>query len=118
VRKTIRLFLLFEGIAFITASLVHLGVLIHGQEHRPAGNAEGVICIVLLIGFVLSCILPGWTPGIGIAVQAFALLVGIYTVAIAVGPWTIPGYRLPCCHRNCFNIWAFRYHLGTKAAWS
>jgi hypothetical protein len=92
-RKTIRLFLLFEGIAFIAASLTHFGVLMHGYEHRPAGTAEGVIGTVLLIGFVLTWILRSWTRGIGIAVQAFALLgtcVGIYTIAIGIGPRTTP----------------------------
>lgn len=91
--KTIRLFVLFEGIAFIAASLTHFGVLMHGHEHRPAGRAEGIIGIVLLIGFVLSWMLPKWTRGIGIAVQTFALLgtcVGIYTIAIGIGPRTSP----------------------------
>ena len=92
-RNAIRLFLLFEGIAFIIASLIHLGVLMRGHEHRPAGTAEGLIGIVLLMGFVLTWVLSRWTRGIGIAVQAFALVgtcVGIYTIAIGVGPRTIP----------------------------
>lgn len=92
-RKTIRLFLLFESIAFVAASLIHLGVLVYGHEHRPAGTAEGVIGIILLTGFVLTWTLARWTSGIGIAVQAFALLgtcVGIYTIAIGIGPRTIP----------------------------
>jgi hypothetical protein len=65
----------------------------HGYEHLWAGRAEGVIGIALLIGYVLTWILPGWTRGIGIAVQALALLgtsVGIYTIAIGIGPRTIP----------------------------
>lgn len=92
-RKTIRLFILFEGIAFIIASLVHFGVLMRGHEHLWAGRAEGVIGVVLLIGYVLTSISPAWTRSIGIAVQAFALFgtcVGIYTIAIGVGPRTIP----------------------------
>ncbi len=92
-RKTIRLFLLFEGIAFILASLTHFGVLMHGYEHRAAGTAESVIGIVLLIGFLLTWILLGWIRGIGIAVQIFALLgtgVGLYTIAIGIGPRTVP----------------------------
>jgi hypothetical protein len=91
--KAIQLFLLFEGIAFIAASLTHFGVLMHGHEHRPAGTAGGVIGIILLIGYTLTWVLPKWTRGVGIAVQAFALLgtgVGIYTIAIGVGPRTIP----------------------------
>jgi hypothetical protein len=93
VRKAIRLFLLFEGAAFIAASLTHFGVLMHGYEHRAAGTAEGVIGSVLLIGYILTWILPGSTQGIGIAVQTAALLgtgVGIYTIAIGVGPRTFP----------------------------
>jgi hypothetical protein len=91
--KAIRLFVLLEGSAFIAASLTHFGVLIHGYEHRAAGRAEGIIGIVLLIGYVLTWMLPTWTRGIGIAVQAFALLgtcVGIYTIAIGIGPRTFP----------------------------
>jgi hypothetical protein len=65
----------------------------HGYEHRWAGNAESVIGGVLLVGFLLTWMLPRWTRGIGIAVQAFALLgtgVGIYTIAIGIGPRTLP----------------------------
>jgi hypothetical protein len=92
-RKPIRLVVFFEGLAFIIASLIHFGVLMHGYEHLWAGRAEGVIGMALLIGYVLTWILPGWTRGIGIAVQAFALLgtsIGIYTIAIGIGPRTIP----------------------------
>jgi len=92
-RQGIRLFLFFEGAAFIVASLTHFGVLMHGYEHRPAGTAESVIGVVLLIGFALSWMLPKSTRGIGIATQAFALLgtlVGIYTIAIGIGPRTAP----------------------------
>src|SRR5690348_7474810 len=92
-RKPIRLFVFFEGLAFIIASLIHFGVLMHGYEHLWAGRAEVVIGIALLIGHVFTWILPGWSRAIGIAVQAFALLgtsVGIYTIAIGIGPRTIP----------------------------
>ncbi len=91
--KAIRLFLLFEGAAFIAASLTHFGVLLHGFEHRMAGTAESVIGIVLLIGLLLTLVWPRSTRGIGLAVQIFALLgtfVGIYTIAIGVGPRTPP----------------------------
>lgn len=92
-RKTVRLFVLFEGIAFIIASLTHFGMLMHGYEHRLAGRAEGVIGVVLLIGLLLTWLTPRWTRGIGIAVQAFALFgtcIGIYTIAIGIGPRTRP----------------------------
>jgi hypothetical protein len=91
VLKAIRLFLLFDGAAFIAAALTHFGVLLHGFEHRMAGTAESVIGSVLLMGFFLSLVRPTSTSGIGLAVQIFALLgtfVGIYTIAIGVGPRT------------------------------
>jgi hypothetical protein len=69
------------------------GVLMHGYEHRWAGKAESVIGAVLLLGFLLTWMSSTWTRGIGIAVQGFALLgtgVGIYTIAIGVGPRTVP----------------------------
>lgn len=91
--QAIRLFLLIEGAAFITAALTHLGVLIDGYEHQKAAIAESVIGIVLLAGLALTWILPASTRRIGLAVQAFALfgtLVGIFTIAIGVGPRTMP----------------------------
>ena len=92
-RKTIRLFLLFEGVSFMAASLTHFGMLMHGYEHRPAGTAESTIGIILLIGFALTWIARTRIRGIGTTVQAFALLgtcVGIYTIAMGIGPRTIP----------------------------
>jgi hypothetical protein len=78
--KTIRRFLL------LAASLVHLSVLIHGQEQRPTGKVEGVIGIVL---FRLRCMLRRWTPNIG--VQALALLAGITRSPSASDPARSPG---------------------------
>ena len=92
-RKAVRLFLFIEAIAFIAAGLTHFGVLMHGYEHRPAGTAESVIGAVLLIGFLLTWLLPRSTRGSGLAVQTFAFLgtcVGIYTIAVGVGPRTVP----------------------------
>jgi heme A synthase len=92
--KTIRLFVLFEFVAFITAASIHFGVLLKGYEHRQAGTAESVIALVLLLGLILTLIRPRSTRWIGLLVQAFALfgtLVGIFTIAIGVGPRTI-GY--------------------------
>jgi phosphatidylserine synthase len=89
--QPIQLFLLFEGAAFIAAALTHFGVLTHGYEHRPAGTAETVIGIVLLIGLALSSIRPRSTRAVGLAAQTFALfgtLVGIFTIIIGVGPRT------------------------------
>lgn len=91
--KTIRFFILLEALAFIAAALTHFGILAHGYRHRQAANAESVIGIVLFAGWVLTLIRPAWTIPIGVAVQAFALfgtLVGIFTIAVGVGPRTIP----------------------------
>jgi hypothetical protein len=87
------MFLLVQSVAFIAASLTHLGVLMSGYEHQKAATAEGVIGVVLLAGLILTAIVPSSTRAIGISAQAFALLgtaVGIFTIAIGVGPQTIP----------------------------
>jgi len=91
--RAIRLFVLFEGAAFIAAALTHFGILMKGYEHQKAGTAESVIGIVLLLGLALTWIRPASTRGIGLAVQAFALfgtLVGIFTIVIGIGPRTAP----------------------------
>ena len=91
--RAIRPFVFFEGAAFVAAALTHFGVLIAGYEHQKAGTAESVIGIVLLLGWVLTWMRPRSTHGIGLAVQGFALLgtlVGIFTIAIGVGPRTAP----------------------------
>ncbi len=90
--QTIRAFLLIEAASFAAAALVHFGVLTRGYEHQQAGTAESVIAIVLLFGLALS--LAGVpTRAAGLGAQAFALvgtLVGIFTIAIGVGPRTGP----------------------------
>jgi hypothetical protein len=62
-------------------------------NHRQAATAESVIAIVLLAGWISISILRSWTHRISLAVQAFALLgtlVGIFTIALGVGPRTMP----------------------------
>jgi predicted small integral membrane protein len=93
VAKRIRIFVLFEAAAFLTAASIHLGWLSVGYEHQKAGIAESVIAAVLLVGLVWSRIRPASTRRVGVAAQAFALfgtLVGLVTIAIGVGPRTIP----------------------------
>ena len=89
----IRLFLMIEALAFAVAALIHFGWLVHGYEHARARIAESVIAAVLLSGWVVTSINANWARRIGIAVQAFALLgtfVGLFTVAIGIGPRTTP----------------------------
>ncbi|HEX3270304.1 MAG TPA: hypothetical protein VHR15_06620 [Ktedonobacterales bacterium] len=92
-RTTIRLFLLIEGVSFLAAGLVHRGVFITGYAHQQASIAETTIAVVLLIGLGLTWIWPGQTRLIGLVAQAFALLgtlIGVFTIAIGVGPHTAP----------------------------
>lgn len=92
-RTTIRLFLLIEGLSFLAAGLVHRGVLITGYAHQQASIAETTIAVVLLIGLGLTWIWPTQTRLISLVAQAFALLgtlVGVFTIAIGVGPRTAP----------------------------
>lgn len=90
-KGTIRGFLFIEAVTFLVASLIHAGVLLAGDEHSAARNAEGVIAAVLLTGLVLSWVRPAWTRAAGLAAQGFALfgtLVGIFTIVIGIGPQT------------------------------
>ncbi len=82
-----------EGATFIAASLVHRGILFEGYEHDRAAVAETVIGAVLLAATVLAWFRPVRTRAIALAGQAFALLgtiVGVFTIAVGVGPRTIP----------------------------
>ena len=91
--RAIRIFLLTEGAAFLAAALVHFGVLLHGYEHRKAGTAESVIGVVLLVSWLWTWIRPRSTRMAGLGAQAFALFgtfVGLFTIAIGVGPRTAP----------------------------
>jgi hypothetical protein len=91
--QTIRLFMLLEAASFAAASLIHSGVLISGYEHAQARLAEGVIAAVLFAGLILSIVRQEWTRPVGMAAQGFALLgtlVGLFTIAIGVGPRTVP----------------------------
>jgi hypothetical protein len=92
-RTAIRLFLLIEGVSFLAAGLIHRGVFITGYAHQQASIAETSIAVILLIGLGLTWIWPGQTRLIGLVAQAFALLgtlVGVFTIAIGVGPRTAP----------------------------
>jgi len=92
-REATRLFVSLEAITFSVAVLVHFGLLTGGYEHRKAAIAESAIAVVLVLGFAFSWIRPERIPAIGMATQGFALLgtlVGVFTIAVGVGPRTIP----------------------------
>jgi len=91
--QTIKRFLLLEAAAFAAAASVHFGLLFGGYEHTKAGIAESVIAAVLLIGLTVTWMAPERVRAAGMAAQAFALLgtlVGLFTIAIGVGPRTVP----------------------------
>jgi hypothetical protein len=111
----IRMFLLFEALTFVAASLVHFGVLVHGYEHDKARIAEGVIAAVLLAGLIVSLARPVWTAEAGVAGQSFALLgtfVGVFTIIVGVGPRTLPDLIY---HGAIIAILAWGLKISTEA---
>jgi heme A synthase len=87
----VRLLLLFEASTFVAAATIHFGALLEGYGHRKAGIAETVIAIVLLAGLALTWRASPWPRRAAIGAQAFAIvgvLVGLFTIAIGVGPRT------------------------------
>jgi hypothetical protein len=90
---TIRLFLFFEATTFIVAALIHFGFLVDGYAHQKAGTAETVIAVALFSGLALTSIWSESARRIGLGAQTCALLgtlVGVFTIAIGVGPRTAP----------------------------
>lgn len=89
--RAIRVFLLFDAATFVAAALIHFGVLLEGYRHQKAGTAEAVIAAVLLAGLALAWSGLPWARRAAIGAQAFAIfgvLVGLFTIAIGVGPRT------------------------------
>jgi len=89
----IRPLLFFEGLAFALASAVHRGWFIPGYQHARAATPEGVIAAVLFAGLILTWVVPKRAWGIGVAVQAFAIvgtLAGVGFVLAGIGPQTVP----------------------------
>jgi hypothetical protein len=87
----VRSFLSLEASVFGAAALIHAGVLATGYEHAKAQTAETVIALALIAGLVATVISPLSSRTIGLAAQAFALagtLVGLFTIAVGVGPRT------------------------------
>src|SRR5574338_754639 len=91
--RATHVFLLCETAAFAIAAAIHSGLLVTGYEHDRARIAESVIAAALLLGLVASMLQPAWTRRAGLLAQGFALLgtlVGVFTVAVGVGPRTLP----------------------------
>jgi hypothetical protein len=66
---------------------------LRGYEHREAATGEGVVAAIVVIGLALGRL--GLVPmrRAGLVAQALALaitLVGAFTIAIGVGPRTVP----------------------------
>lgn len=89
--RSLRAILAAESILFLLAALVHRGLLGRRFAHRQAFIAETVIGVVLLAGSLACAATPRRARSIAIGAQAFALLgtaVGLFTIAIGVGPRT------------------------------
>jgi heme A synthase len=95
--------LLFEASTFVAAAAVHFGTLLEGYGHRQAGTAETVTAVVLLAALALTWAPSPWPRRAAVGAQAFAILgvlVGLFTIAVGVGPRTAPDVA---------------YHLGILA---
>jgi hypothetical protein len=83
-----------EAATFAVAASIHFGAFLPGYAHRRAGIAETVIAVILLAGAALSFATPTQTARSAfLGAQAFAALgvcVGLFTIAIGVGPRTVP----------------------------
>src|SRR5215216_5341905 len=92
-RSVVRLLLLLEASTFVVAAAIHFGALLEGYGHLKAGIAETVIAVVLAAGLVFTWTLPPWPRRAAIGAQAFAAFgvsVGLFTIAVGVGPRTAP----------------------------
>jgi protein-S-isoprenylcysteine O-methyltransferase Ste14 len=109
----LRILLGFQGATYLIASLIHAGVAIDNNEHREAAIAEGLIAAVLFAGLLVTLARPELTRDAALGAQGFALAltcVGIFTIAIGVGPRTVPDvvYHIGIV---AILIW------GLRAAW-
>jgi hypothetical protein len=91
--QAIRAFLAVEAATFVVAAMAHFGILVPGYGHGAAAVAESVIGLVLVTALAATWLRPASVPSIGLGAQAFAFLgtlVGVFTIAIGVGPRTVP----------------------------
>jgi hypothetical protein len=90
-RSLIRVLLIFEASTFVVAAAIHYGALFEGYDHLKAGIAETVIAVALVAAMALTWMPPPWPRTAAIGGQAFAafgVLVGLFTIAVGVGPQT------------------------------
>jgi hypothetical protein len=91
--QALRCLMFLEASTFVAAAPIHRGLLISGYQHQEAATAESVIALVLIAGGVATWLRQGSARRHGLVAQTFALvgtLVGIFTIAIGVGPRTLP----------------------------
>ena len=96
----VRRWLSAEAAIFGAAALIHIGVLIDGYQHAKAATAESVIALVLIAALAATAIAPSSSRAIGLGAQGFALLgtlVGLFTIAIGVGPRTALDLLIHAC---------------------
>jgi hypothetical protein len=90
--SVMRALLLFEASTFVVAAAVHYGALFDGYDHLKAGIAETVIAVVLVAGLLCTWMPTPWPRNAAMGSQAFAafgVLVGLFTIAVGVGPRTV-----------------------------
>jgi hypothetical protein len=90
--RAFRLLLLFEAVTFVAAVSIHFGAFLDGYTHHKAGTAETVIAIVLLAGCALTWGGSSRARAAVIGAQAFGafgVCVGLFTIAVGVGPRTL-----------------------------
>ncbi len=90
-RSAVRLLLLVEASTFVVAAAIHFGAFLEGYDHLKAGIAETVIAVALAAALAFTWLRPPWPRRAAIAGQGFAafgVLVGLFTIAVGVGPRT------------------------------
>lgn len=90
---TLQTILMVEAVGFAIASIIHGGHVFPSAAHRNAQIAEAILAIVLFAGVVTTVVAPRRARHAALLAQGVALLgtlVGIVTIAVGVGPRTVP----------------------------
>ena len=113
--RSLVLLLFLEAAAFALAALVHFGVMVGGFQHPQARIGETVISLILVAGLAVALARPAWTARAALASQTLALvgtLIGVFTIAIGVGPRTIPDVAY---HVAMVGVLAWGLRLASRA---